>query len=83
MRKVEDACEYDFSTFHGLTFHCLALLDSFLFPRRLLQCRSGGGEERSGEKSSALIQIRFVMVGFALWVYETLVVRFCGLRCVA
>jgi hypothetical protein len=52
----------------------------FLFPAALILWNrgSGRGEEPSGGDVLRLIQIRLTMVGFALYVYETLVVRFCA-----
>jgi len=44
---------------------------------------SGGGEEPQRRIVLRLIQIRLNNVGFALWVYETLAVRFCASRYVA
>jgi len=53
----------------------------FLSPAELLLCDrgSGRGEEPSGGESPPPDSDPFLMmVGFALWVYETLVVRFCA-----
>ena len=51
------------------------------FPRAVLDLWSRGfgrGEEPGGDNILRLIRIRLTMLGFALWVYETLVVRFCA-----